>query len=50
MMNLKQQLAVRLADSPLWQRWQRLAPRERTSLSLPLHNPTANPASDKERT
>ncbi|WP_278401667.1 type II secretion system protein M [Stutzerimonas kunmingensis] len=34
MMNLKQQLAVRLADSPLWQRWQRLAPRERTSLSL----------------
>ena len=33
-MNLKQQLAVRLADSPLWQRWQRLAPRERTSLSL----------------
>ncbi|HAW38359.1 MAG TPA: type II secretion system protein M, partial [Pseudomonas sp.] len=25
MMNLKQQLAVRLADSPLWQRWQRLA-------------------------
>ncbi|MBK3869187.1 type II secretion system protein M [Pseudomonas stutzeri] len=34
MMNLKQQLAVRLADSPLWQRWQRLAPRERSSLSL----------------
>ncbi|MBE7375302.1 type II secretion system protein M [Pseudomonas lopnurensis] len=34
MMNLRQQLAVRLADSPLWQRWQRLAPRERTSLSL----------------
>ncbi|MDI9730673.1 type II secretion system protein M, partial [Stutzerimonas stutzeri] len=27
MMNLKQQLAVRLADSPLWQRWQRLALR-----------------------
>lgn len=24
--------------------------RPRTSLSLPLHNPTANPASDKERT
>ncbi|EXF42864.1 general secretion pathway protein M [Pseudomonas sp. BAY1663] len=33
-MNLKQQLAVRLADSPLWQRWQRLAPRERLALSL----------------
>lgn len=33
-MNLAQQLTVRLADSPLWQRWQRLAPRERLALGL----------------
>jgi general secretion pathway protein M len=33
-MNLRQQLGVRLADSPLWQRWQRLAPRERLALGL----------------
>ena len=33
-MNLRQQLAVRITDSPLWQRWQRLAPRERTALGL----------------
>lgn len=33
-MNLKQQLAVRLTDSPLWRRWQRLAPRERLALGL----------------
>lgn len=33
-MNLKQQLAVRLTDSPLWRRWQRLATRERLALGL----------------
>ncbi len=33
-MNLKQQMQVRLAESPLWLRWQRLQPRERLSLTL----------------
>ncbi|MGK9067011.1 type II secretion system protein M [Stutzerimonas chloritidismutans] len=33
-MDLKQQLRVRLAESPLWLRWQRLQPRERLSLTL----------------
>lgn len=33
-MNLKQQMHVRLAESPLWLRWQRLQPRERMSLTL----------------
>ncbi len=33
-MNLKQQFAARLMDSPLWHRWQRLAPRERLLLTL----------------
>ena len=33
-MNLRQQMRVRLAESPLWLRWQRLQPRERLSLSL----------------
>jgi general secretion pathway protein M len=33
-MNLKQQLQVRLTESPLWLRWQRLQPRERLSLTL----------------
>ena len=33
-MNLKQQMRVRLAESPLWLRWQRLQPRERLSLTL----------------
>lgn len=33
-MNLRQQMHVRLADSPLWLRWQRLQPRERLSLTL----------------
>lgn len=33
-MNLRQQLHVRLAESPLWLRWQRLQPRERMSLTL----------------
>lgn len=33
-MNLKQQLAVRLSDSPLWRRWQRLPPRDRLALGL----------------
>jgi len=33
-MNLGQQLRVRIAESPLWLRWQRLQPRERLSLSL----------------
>lgn len=33
-MNLNQQLRVRLAESPLWLRWQRLQPRERLSLTL----------------
>lgn len=35
-MNFKDQLTVRLADSPLWLRWQRLQPRERLSLGLLL--------------
>ena len=33
-MNLKQQMQVRLAESPMWLRWQRLQPRERLSLTL----------------
>src|SRR5690606_40045835 len=33
-MKLAQQLTVRLTESPWWQRWQRLEPRERLSLSL----------------
>lgn len=33
-MNLRQQMHVRLAESPLWLRWQRLQPRERLSLTL----------------
>jgi len=33
-MNLRQQMRVRLAESPIWLRWQRLQPRERLSLSL----------------
>lgn len=33
-MNLRQQMRVRLAESPLWLRWQRLQPRERLSLTL----------------
>ena len=33
-MNLKQQMQVRLAESPTWLRWQRLQPRERLSLTL----------------
>ena len=33
-MNFKQQLAVRLTDSPLWRRWQRLPPRDRLALGL----------------
>ncbi|MES2817677.1 MAG: type II secretion system protein M [Pseudomonadota bacterium] len=34
MTHFKQQLAVRAASSPLWNRWQQLAPRERLSLML----------------
>jgi len=34
LMNFQQQLTARAADSPLWLRWQRLAPRERLSLGL----------------
>lgn len=33
-MNLRQQMRVRLSESPLWLRWQRLQPRERMSLTL----------------
>jgi len=33
-MTFTQQLNARLSESPLWLRWQRLAPRERRSLSL----------------
>lgn len=33
-MNLRQQMRVRMAESPLWLRWQRLQPRERLSLTL----------------
>lgn len=33
-MNLRQQMHVRLTESPLWLRWQRLQPRERMSLTL----------------
>lgn len=33
-MNFKQQLAVRLTDSPAWRRWQRLPPRDRLALGL----------------
>ncbi|MCQ4288536.1 type II secretion system protein M [Pseudomonas stutzeri] len=33
-MNLRQQMQVRLAESPMWLRWQRLQPRERLSLTL----------------
>ncbi|WP_217475533.1 type II secretion system protein M [Stutzerimonas stutzeri] len=33
-MNLRQQMQVRLTESPLWLRWQRLQPRERLSLTL----------------
>lgn len=33
-MNLRQQMRVRLAESSLWLRWQRLQPRERLSLTL----------------
>lgn len=33
-MNLTQQFSVRLTESPWWQRWQRLEPRERRSLTL----------------
>lgn len=33
-MNLREQMRVRLAESPLWLRWQRLQPRERLSLTL----------------
>jgi general secretion pathway protein M len=33
-MNLAQQWRVRMAESPLWLRWQRLQPRERLSLTL----------------
>ncbi|MBA1274813.1 type II secretion system protein M [Stutzerimonas azotifigens] len=33
-MSMKNALSARLAGSPLWARWQRLAPREQTSLAL----------------
>lgn len=33
-MSRKEQLMTRLMESPLWHRWQRLAPRERLSLAL----------------
>lgn len=33
-MKLARQFTVRLTESPWWQRWQRLEPRERLSLSL----------------
>lgn len=35
-MNFSEQLTVRLSESPLWLRWQRLQPRERLSLGLLL--------------
>lgn len=35
-MNFREQLTVRLGESPLWLRWQRLQPRERLSLGLLL--------------
>jgi len=35
-MNFREQLTVRLSESPLWLRWQRLQPRERLSLGLLL--------------
>lgn len=34
LMNLKQQFALRASASPLWSRWQQLAPRERLALTL----------------